>query len=120
MIKTTTQDGYPISIPTAFNRYKIIQNIGCGSTCSVFLVEDIMFKKYFSAKVISKIDAKKRKIVKSIENEVNILQKIGHPNIVKIEDFFEIKNKFEEEYYVIIMEYCENGDLISYITKNGF
>lgn len=120
MIKTTTQDGYPISIPTAFNRYKIIQNIGCGSTCSVFLVEDIMIKKYFSAKVISKIDAEKRKIVKSIENEVNILQKIGHPNIVKIEDFFEIKNKFEEEYYVIIMEYCENGDLISYITKKGF
>ena len=35
-------------------------------------------------------------------------------------EFFELKNENEEEYYVIIMEYCINGDLLSYTTNIGF
>lgn len=120
MIKSITQDGHPINIPSTFHRYKVLKSLGCGSTSSVYLVEDVNTHKLYAAKIISKIDAENRNIVKSIQNEVKILQKIKHPYIIKIEDFFEMKNEYEEEYYVMIMEYCENGDLVSYITNKGF
>ena len=35
-------------------------------------------------------------------------------------EYFELKNENEEEYYVIIIEYCINGDLLSYTTNIGF
>ena len=39
-------------------------------------------------------------------NEVTILSKLDHPNVVKYYDSFIEKNMLN-----IIMEYCENGDL---------
>jgi len=45
-------------------------------------------------------------------NEVTILSKLNHPNIVKYHDSFIDKN-----FLNIIMEYCSGGDL-SYVLKN--
>ncbi|KAK8839853.1 hypothetical protein M9Y10_031565 [Tritrichomonas musculus] len=120
MIQSNTQDGYPIEIPLRFHSYKIINYLGCGSTCAVFLIEDVNTQKQLSAKVISKKDVEERKIANSVKNEVRMLKEINHPNIIKIHDFFEIKNESEEEYYVIIMDYCKNGDLLNYVINTGF
>jgi serine/threonine protein kinase len=45
-------------------------------------------------------------------NEVTILSKLDHPNIVKYYDSF-----IEKNYLNIIMEFCEGGDL-SNVLKN--
>lgn len=120
MITENTQDEYPINIPISFNGYSLIQFIDCGSTSVVFLVENEETKKQYSAKIMAKEDIVSRKIEKSIFNEVEVLQSINHPGIIKIEDFFEYKNALNEEYYVIIMEYCPNGDLLTYANDKGF
>lgn len=120
MIHSSTQDGYPINIPSIFHGYKVIRRLGCGSTCVVFLIEDENTHEQFSAKIIAVKDAAKRNMIKSVVNEVNILKTIKHQNIIKIKEAFDIKDEKEEEYYVIVLEYCPNGDLLSYVTREGF
>lgn len=47
-----------------------------------------------------------------IEREISILKKLRHPNIVNLIDF-----EKSEEYYCIVLEYCEHGDLQQFIQK---
>ena len=49
-----------------------------------------------------------------IRNEIDILKKLSHPNIVKIYEFY----IFNSHYY-IITEFCKEGELFSYI-KNKY
>lgn len=45
----------------------------------------------------------------NILNEVMILSKINHPNIIKL-----IQKYRTKEFYNIILEYCNGGDLKNY------
>lgn len=113
MIKAKTLNGYLISIPKYIRNYKCLKVLGCGCTSIVVLTEDQNTKQKWAAKVISIEDVKSRKLLHSIEKEIAILQELDHPNIIKMREFFEI----EKEYIVIIMEYCERGDLLTLTTK---
>lgn len=116
----STQDGYRIKIPTRFHGYNFIKFIGNGSTSVVVLLEDQITKEQYSGKIMSKRDIFNRKMYSSIIREITVLKKLSHPNIVKFIEFFEMKNEDEDEFYVIVTEYCSNGDLLSYATETGF
>ena len=120
MFEAETQDGFLISIPPSFHGYKIIQLLGCGSTCVVYLVEDENTHSLFSAKIISKEDVGTRNLIPSIEKEIRVMKSLDHPNIIKLHDSFEMRNEYDEEFIIIIIEYCSNGDLLSYATQHGF
>lgn len=122
MIHSKTQDGFPIEIPSSFHDYKIIQIIGCGSTCIVALVENKKTHEQFSAKIISKTDISNRNMLESINNEINVLKTLNHEHIIKLIESFEIKSEEndEEEYIVMITEFCENGDLLSFVVNQKF
>lgn len=48
-------------------------------------------------------------------DEVTIMQKVGaHENIVSVIEFFEEKDKV-----YVVMDYCDGGDMLDYIQKNG-
>ena len=49
-----------------------------------------------------------------IINEINILMKMDHPNIVKIFGFY-----ITSHYYYLITEYCEGGSLFDLIINNN-
>lgn len=117
MFTSITQDGYQIIIPTSFHGYSIVDYLGFGSTSIVVLVYKDL--KQYSAKIISKKDLKNRKLSKSIEQEIKILKELDHPNIIQIVETFDIQTA-NDEFYVIIMEYCSNGDLLTYVTNHGF
>jgi serine/threonine protein kinase len=48
----------------------------------------------------------------SLRSEVEILQKMNHPNIVRCFDFFE-----EEKNFYVVMEYLDGGELFDRIVK---
>jgi len=50
----------------------------------------------------------------NILNEVMILSKVNHKNIIKLVG----KNR-NKEFYNIVLEYCNSGDLKNYIKENG-
>ena len=121
MLNFATQNNYPIKIPSSFHIYDFIELLGKGSTCIVILIEDQKTKERYSAKVISKIDAKNRNVYDSIIREINVHKSLSHPNIVQFHESFEFANEEnDDEYIVIVMEYCENGDLLKYATNHKF
>lgn len=111
-----TDAGFPIIIPCSFNGYKVIKRLASGSTSVVVLVEKEISQETFVAKIISKEDSIKQDFYELTMNEINVQKTLSHPHIVKLQESFEIKNE-GKEYIVIIMEYCENGDLFSYVMN---
>lgn len=109
-----------MTIPISFNGYHISKILGCGSTSVVFLVEEEKTRIQYSAKVIPKIDMIQKNLMKFIEREIYIMKELDHPNIVHLYDTFTIQNQTNEEFIVMIMEYCENGDLLNYAIGPGF
>lgn len=120
MIEAETDEGYPIKFPCSFYNYKFIEIIGYGSTSVVALVEDEQTGQLFSAKIVPKMYIERKNLMNSIQKEIKVLTKIDHPNIIKIYKNFELKNRFNESYIIMILEYCSNGDLLTFITNFGF
>ena len=90
--------------------YKIIKKIGEGSFGVVYLAQYI---KTSSLCVVKKIDftGLSKEEIKESYNEVNILKKLDHPNIIK---FIEVKPT--KKYIEIITEYAERGDLYNQLN----
>ena len=103
-----------------YNDYKLIKILGEGSICKVKLVEKNNIK--YALKVINKQKLSKKKgfglggeitnnNLEGIAKEISILRKVCHRNLVKL---FEIMNNKKKGKLYLILEYCENGDLMTY------
>lgn len=120
MIEYYTQNGYQIKIPSTFHGYCILKLLGTGSTSIVLLIQNEKTQEKYSAKIMSKADIINKNMYDSVLREVNVLKSISHPNIIDFKESFEFINEEDEEYIAIVMEYCENGDLLKYAKKYGF
>ena len=83
--------------------------LGKGSYGVVYLVKHKQLHRYFAMKIIPK-KHKSKADEENLMNEINILKKLDHPNILKITDFYSLKNE-----YNIITEYCQEGELFNEI-----
>ena len=92
------------------NNYRRTKILGQGSFGTVFLVKHKLLNNFFAMKVIKKVNKNEKDDV--IMNEINILRKMDHPNIVKIHDFYTTSTE-----YVLVTEYCPEGELF-YEIKN--
>ena len=89
------------------NHYEIIGELGSGSYGSVKKVRHKELKEIRAMKVILKK-------TENSKNEIDIMRKISHPNIVNIYDIYEDSKK-----YYIVMEICEGGELFEAISEQG-
>ena len=92
------------------DNYKKAKILGQGSFGTVYLVKQKQINGYFAIKKIKK--SKNDKDDENLMNEINILRKLDHPNIVKINDFYTTKTE-----YTLVTEYCPEGELF-YEIKN--
>ena len=88
--------------------------LGRGSFGIVYLVKQRYLSRYFAMKVIKKSPTKAKEEEENLMNEVDILRKLDHPNIVKITDFYSLKTE-----YNIITEYCQEGELFDEIKAQS-
>ncbi|ETB57755.1 CAMK/CDPK protein kinase [Plasmodium yoelii 17X] len=98
--------GYDYS--SIYNYLSFKKILGCGAFGEVHLVEDNICKLYKVVKILKK---KKMKNIK-VNEEINVLIYLDHPNIIKIFDVYESVNCT-----YIVMELCEGGELMSKIKK---
>ena len=98
-----------------FDDYTKVKELGSGSYAKVLLVQHNITKAIRAMKVIQKKYKKGtgKTNEEDVINEVYLLMKMDHPNIVKIFEFYNGKN----EYY-LIMEYCSGGELFEKIVKS--
>ena len=93
-----------------YTREKIL---GKGTFGTVYLVKHKELARYFAMKVIKKTNYNKEE-EKEFMNEIEILRKLDHPNIIKITDFYS-----KDTEYNIITEYCQEGELYDEIKDHA-
>ena len=91
--------------------YKRIKYLGSGSYGSVYMAKNIATDNIVAIKIIEKEEGNMIDDME-IQNEINILKKLSHPNIVKVYEFFDSPLNF-----FIITEFCKKGELFSYIKN---
>ena len=92
--------------------YQILKKIGKGPLGAVYKAKNIHSKNIVALKSIKK-NKENKEDEANIENQINILKQLHHPNIVKIHGFYS-----NEKYYQIITEFCKKGELFKYIKKS--
>ena len=94
-------------------KYKPTKILGSGSFGSVYVAINNIFQNTVAMKVIKK-DPNNELDEQEIKNEIDILKKLSHPNIVKIYEFY-----ISNSHYYIINDFFKDGELFSYI-KNKY
>ncbi len=97
-----------------FSDYTIIKELGSGSFATVHLVKHNISGAIRAMKAIEKESNEDDDNELEIINEINILMKMDHPNIVKIFEFY-----ISETHYYLITEYCDGGSLFDLINSDG-
>ena len=94
--------------------YKITNDtkvLGAGAFGKVFLSESLADPTFRVAiKVINK--AKLGRKINDLKEEVEILHKLDHPNIVKYYETYD-----DVKYMYLVMEYCPGGELFDLIAS---
>ena len=93
-------------------KYKVLAVLGNGSYGKVYKAKNIVTDNLVAIKSIKKKKENNGGRI-DIENEINVLKKLSHPNIVKIYEFYDIKEK-----YYLITEFCKYGELYQYLKFN--
>ena len=95
-------------------KYMLTALLGSGQFGKVYLsylIEDP--SKYFAIKCVSKRKiASGRKFKELFESEVIIMSSINHPNVLQLIELHESANN-----YYLVMDFCNKGDLSSYVEK---
>ena len=92
--------------------YKIEEVIGEGTFSKVKLGINRITKEKVAIKILEKSKIIEKDDLERIFREMKIIKQLNHQNIVKVYEIFE-----NNEYYFIIMDYCEGGELFDYIVK---
>lgn len=88
------------------NDFQLMSNLGEGSFGKVYKVTHRPTGDLYAIKVVSKEKMKSPSMLKQIQNEIEIMQGITHPNIVKLWTYFEN----EKNIYLVL----ELGGVISF------
>ena len=98
-----------------WNHYKEIVVLGSGTYGTVKKVCQIKNPSTIRAmKIISKEYIIKGVNHSKLIDEIKILKKLDHPNIMKIYEFF-----FDDKNFYIISDFCDQGDLLGKLEKLG-
>uniref|UniRef100_A0A8C9DF40 Calcium/calmodulin dependent protein kinase ID n=1 Tax=Prolemur simus TaxID=1328070 RepID=A0A8C9DF40_PROSS len=95
------------------SHWKDLENIHVGAFSEVVLAEEKATGKLFAVKCIPKKALKGKE--SSIENEIAVLRKIKHENIVALEDIYESPN-----HLYLVMQLVSGGELFDRIVEKGF
>lgn len=84
--------------------------MGSGSFSEVFMVREKNTGKLYALKCLKK----KHLAHSNLENEINVLRRIKHDNVVGLEDFYETRT-----HYYLVMQLVSGGELFDRILDRG-
>lgn len=100
--------------PTTLDYYKFVKMIGKGAFGKVTLGVHKLTGKQVAIKTIEKSYMKDDFSKKKVFQEVYLLKKIRHSNVIKLLEVFE-----SSKHLLMVMEYAGGGDLLKLIKRKG-
>ena len=99
-----------------FQLYEITEPLGSGAFATVKLATHLINKKQFAIKIIDKKKYAKHAGSRkdNLMDEVEILKKLNHPNIISIQDVFDTETTL-----FIVLELVTGGELFDKIIEEG-
>ncbi|KAL3852250.1 hypothetical protein ACJMK2_015918 [Sinanodonta woodiana] len=111
--KKNDSDKKPAKDGDIRKKYDLKETLGTGAFSEVLLAEEKTEKgKFVAVKCIDKMGLLGKE--ESLENEIHVLRRLKHPNIVQLLDVFEDKN-----YVYLVMELVTGGELFDRIVEKG-
>ncbi|XP_052899430.1 calcium/calmodulin-dependent protein kinase type 1 isoform X2 [Anopheles moucheti] len=110
-IRKDVKDGCE-KLPSIDDKYVIKELLGTGAFSEVRLCEHKETAQQYAVKIIDKKALKGKE--DSLENEIRVLKRFTHPNIVQLLETFEDKSKV-----YLIMELVTGGELFDRIVEKG-
>lgn len=111
--KKIKKDGKDEKSPSVETKYVLKEMLGTGAFSEVRLAESKDKPgQLYAVKIIDKKALKGKE--DSLENEIKVLRRLTHPNIVQLLETFEDKQKF-----YLIMELVTGGELFDRIVEKG-
>uniref|UniRef100_A0A182WY57 Serine/threonine-protein kinase ULK3 n=1 Tax=Anopheles quadriannulatus TaxID=34691 RepID=A0A182WY57_ANOQN len=92
--------------------YKLLERLGSGTYAIVYRAMKKTTKEILAVKVMAKSKLSCT-AMDNIISEISLLKKLKHRHIVEMRDFL-----WDEENIYILMEYCDAGNLSSYIRQH--
>ncbi|XP_061627369.1 calcium/calmodulin-dependent protein kinase type 1D-like [Phyllopteryx taeniolatus] len=90
--------------------FDFIEELGSGAFSEVFMVREKKTGRTFAMKCIKKQQSKDV----NLENEIGVLRRIQHENVVAMEDFYE-----SQTYFYLVMQHVSGGELFDRILDRG-
>jgi serine/threonine protein kinase len=94
--------------------YDMVKDVGKGQFGVVKLASHKKTGQKVAIKTIKKKDMK-ASALELQRNEIEVLKVCQHPNIIRMIDVFE-----SPDYFFIVLEYLEGGDLFDYLQRRDF
>ena len=101
------------NVGNSLDDFDVLQTLGKGSYGFVAKVKSRKNQKIYAMKMIDFSLVNDKQEIELLMNEIQIIQKLDSPHIVKYYSYFKIENRL-----YIIMEYINNGDIKGYIQAN--
>ncbi|XP_078399440.1 NUAK family SNF1-like kinase 1 isoform X1 [Cetorhinus maximus] len=95
------------------HRYQILQTLGRGAYGKVKKAQETATGRTVAIKSVRKDRVQEELDRIHIQREMEIMSSLNHPNIIRINEVFENKDKI-----IIIMDYCSNGELYDYVNEH--
>ena len=101
------------SLSSQLKKYTIGKTIGRGAYAIVKIITNNLTNENFAVKIYKRCEIKDKIRKRCVNNEIEILKKISHKNIIKLIEVVELK-----EHILIIQELFLGVSLSSYYKKN--
>uniref|UniRef100_UPI00398EA67F NUAK family SNF1-like kinase 1 n=1 Tax=Pristiophorus japonicus TaxID=55135 RepID=UPI00398EA67F len=95
------------------HRYHILQTLGRGAYGKVKKAQERATGRTVAIKSVRKDKVQEELDRIHIQREMEIMSSLNHPNIIRIYEVFENKDKI-----IIVMDYCSNGELYDYVNEH--
>lgn len=106
------QDFEDLKRPPTLGDFEKVSNLGKGAYGLVFRVKYKANSREFAMKVISKQTISNLRMIDQLKNEFNILRKLNHENIIKLNGYFE-----DDRNIYFILELADDDHLYAKLNK---
>lgn len=100
--------------PPHIRKYQIGSKIGAGAFAEVYVAIADDTKQKHAIKVFPKSNLHTQSDIDRFQREVDAMAYLHYDSLVSMTDFF-----WDDNNFYLVMDYCEGGELFSYIVEQG-